>query len=85
MGAKGLENLTVWQMAREIVVFVYQNILPNLPSQEKFIIQLFDFGLSKYSSIAVSISSIISSLIVEYFSNQSIMNFLRSSFILPPK
>jgi four helix bundle protein len=36
MGAKGLENLTVWQMAREIVVFVYQNILPNLPSQEKW-------------------------------------------------
>jgi four helix bundle protein len=36
MVAKGLESLTVWQMAREIVVFVYQNILPKLPLQEKW-------------------------------------------------
>jgi four helix bundle protein len=36
MSAKGLENLNVWQMGREIVVFVYQKILPNLPSEEKW-------------------------------------------------
>ena len=36
MDEKGLESLEVWKMARELVVFVYKEILPSLPADEKW-------------------------------------------------
>ncbi len=36
MDSKGLENLRVWQMARELVTYIYREILPKLPVEEKW-------------------------------------------------
>jgi four helix bundle protein len=36
MGKTGLENLLVWQKARELAVLVCKELLPELPSEEKF-------------------------------------------------
>ena len=36
MGKQGLEDLLVWQKARELAVHVCKELLPQLPSEEKF-------------------------------------------------
>jgi hypothetical protein len=36
MDEHDLEKLQVWQMARELVTYVYREIVPKLPSAEKY-------------------------------------------------
>ncbi len=51
MGSTGLQNLNVWVRAKEFAVFVYKEILPILPEEEKY-------GLNQQiRRAAVSISS----------------------------